>query len=60
MYTLNKFINEYGVRIDHLATFGVTAYVIREYGDTPISELPKKWQVIITALFARYGVDQEG
>jgi len=57
--TINQFIDDYKLRKNALEDFGITYYILREYGDMPIDELPAKYKTMMIAAMARYGVQYE-
>ena len=57
--TINKFLAEYGTRKD-LLKYGFREWVIDDYGDTQLNELPDKWRKLFIAVLQVYGYFDEG
>ena len=53
--TINQFIYEKQLKRCDMSEFGMTYYILRQFGDVPVDELPAKYRVMLTAAMARYG-----
>ena len=58
--TINKFLNDYGVKRGHLEQYGLTFFIQAKYGDTDLDELPEDYKMMFIAVLNRYGFFCEG
>ena len=54
--TLNQFMESFGVSKGHIKKKGMSYESLQKYGDTPISELPNRFQILFKDLLNRHGV----
>ena len=58
--TINKFLQDYGVKKWHLAQYGISYHQIAKYGSVDLDELPVDIHMSFMAILTKYGYFCEG